>query len=67
MKVRAVVLRPSLEEHPDDDSEEPRELWHDGTSQTLVHRNVKSTPEAFRETVAPYRDDLVVAAECMFT
>jgi transposase len=32
-----------------------------------VHRNVKSTPEAFLEIVAPYREDLVVAAECMFT
>ena len=33
----------------------------------LVHRNVKSTPEALLETGAPYRDDLVVAAECMCT
>jgi transposase len=39
----------------------------DGTGQTLVHRNIKSTPEAFLEVVGPYRDDLVVAAECMFT
>lgn len=39
----------------------------DATGQTLVHRNVKSTPQAFLETIAPYRDDLVVAAECMFT
>jgi hypothetical protein len=28
---------------------------------------VKSTPEALLETIAPYREDLVVAAECMFT
>ncbi len=35
--------------------------------EVLVHRNVPSTPEAFREVVAPYREDLVVAAECMFT
>ncbi len=34
----------------------------DATGQTLVHRNVKSNPDAFRETVTPYRDDLVVAA-----
>ena len=27
----------------------------------------ESTPEAFLETIAPYRDDLVVAVECMFT
>jgi transposase len=39
----------------------------DGAGQVRVHRNVPSTPEAFLETVAPYRDDLVVAAECMFT
>ena len=39
----------------------------DSAGQVLVHRNVKSTSEAFLEIVAPYRDDLVVAAECMFT
>ncbi len=35
----------------------------DATGQVLVHRNVPSTPAAFLETVAPYRDHLVVAAE----
>ena len=39
----------------------------DSAGQVLVHRNVKSTAEAFLEIVAPHRDDLVVAAECMFT
>jgi hypothetical protein len=39
----------------------------DAAGQVLVHRNVKSTPETFLEIVAPYREDLVVAAECMFT
>lgn len=39
----------------------------DAAGQVLVHCNVKSTPEAFLEIVTPYRDDLVVAAECMFT
>src|SRR5258706_16480793 len=39
----------------------------DGGGQVLVHRNVASTPAAFLEIVAPYRDGLVVAAECMFT
>jgi transposase len=39
----------------------------DAAGQVLVHRNVKATPEAFLDSVAPYRDDLVVAAECMFT
>jgi transposase len=39
----------------------------DAAGQVLVHRHVKSSAETFREIVAPYRDDLVVAAECMFT
>lgn len=39
----------------------------DATGQVLVHRNVPSTPTALLDVVAPYRDDLVVAAECMFT
>ena len=39
----------------------------DSASQTLVHRNMPSTPEAVLAVVAPYREDVVVAAECMFT
>ena len=39
----------------------------DGAGQVLVHRNMPSTPAAFLETIAPYRDGLAVAAECMFT
>jgi transposase len=39
----------------------------DAAGQLLLHRNLPSTPEAFLEVVGPYRDDLVVAAECMFT
>ena len=39
----------------------------DTTGHVLVHRNVKATPAALLEIVAPYREDLVVAAECMFT
>ena len=39
----------------------------DGAGQVLVHRNMPSTPTAFLEAVAPYRADLVVAVECMFT
>ena len=39
----------------------------DATGQVLVHRNVPSTPKALLDVVAPYRDDLVVTAECMFT
>jgi len=33
----------------------------------LVHKNLPATPEAFLRVVAPYRDDLVVAVECIFT
>jgi transposase len=33
----------------------------------LVHRNIKATPEALLKILAPYRDDLVIAVECMFT
>ena len=39
----------------------------DAAGNVLVHRNVKSNPEAFLDSVAPYRDGLVVAAECTFT
>ena len=39
----------------------------DKEGEILLHRNMKSSPEAFLEAVAPYRDDLVVAAECTFT
>src|SRR6266850_2550736 len=39
----------------------------DSAGQVLVHRNLPSTPAALVEVVAPYRDGLVVAVECMFT
>ena len=39
----------------------------DRDGQVLVHKNLPSNPEAFLEAIAPYRDDLVVAAECIFT
>jgi transposase len=34
--------------------------------EVLVHRNLKASPEALRKTIAPYRDDLAIAVECMF-
>jgi transposase len=40
-------------------------LSQDG--EIVFHRNIKTTPEAFLKAIAPYRDDLVVAVECMFT
>src|SRR5688572_164607 len=40
-------------------------LSRDG--EIMLYRNMKTTPEAFLKAIAPYRDDLVVAVECMFT
>lgn len=39
----------------------------DQAGEVVVHKNLPSSPEAFLEAVAPYRDGLVVAAECVFT
>ncbi len=39
----------------------------DQSGTKLVHKNLPTTPEAFLRTVAPYREDLVVAVECIFT
>jgi hypothetical protein len=33
----------------------------------LLERNIKTDPELFLKTIAPYREDIVVAVECMFT
>ena len=33
----------------------------------LVHKNLPTTPEAFLRVIAPYREDVVVGVECMFT
>jgi len=33
----------------------------------LLHRNMNAAPEAFLKAVAPYREGLVVAVECIFT
>ena len=40
-------------------------LGHDG--EILLHRNMKAAPEPFLKAVAPYREGLVVAVECIFT
>jgi len=39
----------------------------DQAGETLVHRNMPATPEALLKTIAPYREQIVLAAECMFT
>jgi transposase len=35
--------------------------------ETLLHRHMQATPEALLKAIAPYRDQIVMAAECMFT
>ncbi len=32
----------------------------------VLHKNIKTNPETFLKTIAPYREDMVVAAECLF-
>jgi transposase len=38
----------------------------DQTGAIVLHENLAASPAAFREAIAPYREGLVVAAECMF-
>ena len=33
----------------------------------LVHKNIKANPEALLKLITPYRDDLVIGVECMFS
>jgi transposase len=33
----------------------------------VVHRNMKASPDALLKVIAPYREDIVVAVECLFT
>jgi transposase len=39
----------------------------DRDGNVLLHRNLRANPDAFLKAVAQYRQDLVVAVECMFT
>jgi hypothetical protein len=32
-----------------------------------LHRTMKTSPEMFLKAIAPYREDLVVCVECIFT
>lgn len=34
--------------------------------ETIFHRNMKAEPETFLRAIKPFRDDIVVSAECMF-
>jgi transposase len=40
-------------------------LNHEG--EIMLHHNMKTSPETFLKAIAPYREDLVVAVECIFT
>jgi len=35
--------------------------------EVLLHRNMKTDPAAFLKAIEPYREDVVVAVECMFS
>ncbi|VAW26570.1 Mobile element protein, partial [hydrothermal vent metagenome] len=35
--------------------------------ETVLHRNIRTNPEIFLRAIKPYREDIVVCAECMFT
>src|SRR3970040_490329 len=39
----------------------------DPTGAVLLHRNIPCDPVVFLDTIAPFREDLVVAVECIFT
>ena len=39
----------------------------DTAGSVVVHKDVRAEPEAFLRVIAPYREDLAVAVECMFT
>lgn len=39
----------------------------DQAGKVLVHRNMKASPMAILRTIASYRDDIVIAVECIFT
>ena len=39
----------------------------DSQGQILLHRNMPCAPESFLKAIAPYREDIAVAAECIFT
>jgi transposase len=39
----------------------------DAEGKIRVHQNIRTNPEAFLSTIIPFREDIVVAVECMFT
>ena len=39
----------------------------DQTGEVLLHRNIKTDREVFLKVIEPFRENVVVAVECMFT
>lgn len=39
----------------------------DTEGKILLHRDIRTDPDIFLKTIAPYREDLAVAVECIFT
>lgn len=39
----------------------------DRDGEIVLHRNMQAAPEPFLKAIAPYREDLVVCVECIFT
>jgi len=39
----------------------------DSHGNIVVHKNIKANPEALLKTIQPYREDLVIGVECMFS
>jgi len=39
----------------------------DQSGQILLHRNLPADPQRFLDVISPYRQDIVVCAECMFS
>ncbi len=39
----------------------------DAAGEIRFHRNINTDRETFLKVIEPYREDIVVAAECMFT
>ncbi len=39
----------------------------DSAGQIVLHKDMKSGPDTFLAAIGPFRDDLVVAVECIFT
>jgi transposase len=39
----------------------------DQSGEVIVHKNIQTNPDLFLKVIAPYREDVVVAVECIFT